>query len=195
MVSSATLSKACTSTASLETEIEDDFDTVSIRTSSSEAVNNAVVLYDEAPKDQLAFGNVAITNSSDVHFGNKTYYQGPVTIKQFLYASNADAGLKELESKLGDVKCANGTVIEGLEEEDESDVQNGGCKGVVAEERITSDSAAGKPEMSAAAENGNVINNVKKTISIKLISNSRLIITTQLDENLKTFFSLNTQGY
>ncbi|XP_017776604.1 PREDICTED: peptidoglycan-recognition protein LC-like [Nicrophorus vespilloides] len=32
-----------------------------------------------------SFGNIAVSNSTDVHFGNKTFYQGPVTIKQFLY--------------------------------------------------------------------------------------------------------------
>lgn len=187
MVSSATLSKACTSTASLETEIEDDFDTISTGTSSSETVNNAVVLFDEAPKDQLAFGNVAITNSNDVHFGNKTYYQGPVTIKQFLYASNANAGLKELESKLSDVKCGNGTVVDGLGEE-KSDVQNGDSKGVIAEERDASDFAAGNPKKEAASENGNVVVNVKKIISTKLTNNSHFITTSQPYKDFIFFF-------
>lgn len=31
-----------------------------------------------------SIGNVAIQNSTDITFGNKTYYQGPVTIKQFV---------------------------------------------------------------------------------------------------------------
>lgn len=61
-----------------------------------------MAIYDEAAREQLAFGNVAITNSRDVHFGNKTYYQGPVTIKQFLYANGADERLKGLESKVGE---------------------------------------------------------------------------------------------
>lgn len=30
-------------------------------------------------------GSIAVQNSSDITFGNKTFYQGPVTIKQFLY--------------------------------------------------------------------------------------------------------------
>lgn len=33
-------------------------------------------------------GNVAVQNSSDITFGNKTFYQGPVTIKQFLLDGN-----------------------------------------------------------------------------------------------------------
>lgn len=149
MVSSAALSKACTSTASLETELEDDFDTVSTGSSSSETVNNSVVLFDEPPKNQLAFGNVAITNSSDVHFGNKTYYQGPVTIKQFLYAGNADAALKGLESKVGDVKCGIDT---NVDVDGESEVQqNGDCERVVDISQNGSVLAEEKPEIPAAA--------------------------------------------
>lgn len=144
MVSSAALSKACTSTASLETELEDDFDTVSTGTSGSEAADNSIVAYDEAAsKGQLAFGNVAITNSSDVHFGNKTYYQGPVTIKQFLYAGNAEAGLKGLESKVGDVKCESGIVVDGLPE---GEVRNGECRKVVGDVRDGNGPAAEKPD-------------------------------------------------
>lgn len=30
-------------------------------------------------------GSIAVQNSSDITFGNKTFYQGPVTIKQFVY--------------------------------------------------------------------------------------------------------------
>lgn len=125
MVSSAAMSMACTSTASLDTTLEDDFDTVSTGTSASETEGNSVVVFDEAAhKDHLAFGNVAITNSSDVHFGNKTYYQGPVTIKQFLYASNGDAALKD------DVeKCGDGIVVDGVQESGKSDeVRNGDCR-------------------------------------------------------------------
>lgn len=33
-------------------------------------------------------GTIAVQNSSDITFGNKTFYQGPVTIKQFLLDSN-----------------------------------------------------------------------------------------------------------
>lgn len=35
-----------------------------------------------AVKPQI--GSIAVQNSSDITFGNKTFYQGPVTIKQFL---------------------------------------------------------------------------------------------------------------
>ena len=33
---------------------------------------------------QTSIGSIAVQNSSDITFGNKTFYQGPVTIKQFL---------------------------------------------------------------------------------------------------------------
>ncbi|KAJ9597993.1 hypothetical protein L9F63_026904, partial [Diploptera punctata] len=34
-----------------------------------------------------SFGSVVVNNSSDVHFGTKAFYNGPVTIKQFVYSS------------------------------------------------------------------------------------------------------------
>lgn len=33
------------------------------------------------------FGNVHVKNSTNVHLGNKTFYKGPVTIKQFVYTN------------------------------------------------------------------------------------------------------------
>lgn len=33
-------------------------------------------------------GSIAVNHSSDITFGNKTFYQGPVTIKQFVYDKN-----------------------------------------------------------------------------------------------------------
>lgn len=40
----------------------------------------------DAPK--LNIGSIAVQNSSGITFGNNTIYQGPVTIKQFLYDQN-----------------------------------------------------------------------------------------------------------
>lgn len=34
-----------------------------------------------------SFGDVCVKNSANVHFGNKTFYNGPVTIKQIVYAN------------------------------------------------------------------------------------------------------------
>lgn len=48
------------------------------------------------------FGNIVVKNSSEVHFGNKTFYQGPVTIKQFLYnnsSNNSELSIKDNEDK------------------------------------------------------------------------------------------------
>lgn len=33
-------------------------------------------------------GSIALQNSTDITFGNKTFYQGPVTIKQFMLENN-----------------------------------------------------------------------------------------------------------
>lgn len=37
--------------------------------------------------DASNFGDVRVKNSSNVHLGNKTFYKGPVTIKQFVYTN------------------------------------------------------------------------------------------------------------
>ncbi|XP_076649793.1 peptidoglycan-recognition protein LC [Halictus rubicundus] len=37
--------------------------------------------------DVSNFGEVRVKNSSNVHLGNKTFYKGPVTIKQFVYTN------------------------------------------------------------------------------------------------------------
>ncbi|XP_054012657.1 peptidoglycan-recognition protein LC-like [Hylaeus anthracinus] len=37
--------------------------------------------------DTSNFGDVRVKNSTNVHLGNKTFYKGPVTIKQFVYTN------------------------------------------------------------------------------------------------------------
>lgn len=37
--------------------------------------------------DPSSFGDVCVKNSANVHLGNKTFYKGPVTIKQFVYTN------------------------------------------------------------------------------------------------------------
>jgi hypothetical protein len=39
--------------------------------------------------DPSSFGDVCVKNSTNVHLGNKTFYKGPVTIKQFVYTNPA----------------------------------------------------------------------------------------------------------
>ncbi|XP_025830018.1 peptidoglycan recognition protein isoform X2 [Agrilus planipennis] len=71
-------------------EAEDSNEECDSSSSSSEEEeeSGAVVLVDDIAKSKPSFGNVTVSNSSDVHFGNKTFYQGPVTIKQIVYAKN-----------------------------------------------------------------------------------------------------------
>ncbi|XP_067002918.2 peptidoglycan-recognition protein LC isoform X2 [Anabrus simplex] len=78
-----------------DSECDSDSDTVStsyggdedITTDSpGQALALAVAKKGEVP----SFGNIAVNNSTDVHFGNKTFYNGPVTIKQFVYATSVD---------------------------------------------------------------------------------------------------------
>lgn len=37
--------------------------------------------------DPSNFGDICVKNSTNVHLGNKTFYKGPVTIKQFVYTN------------------------------------------------------------------------------------------------------------
>lgn len=63
---------------------------------------------------QPQIGSIAVQNSSDITFGNKTFYQGPVTIKQFLLEKNqwrpADLGA---ENKAFDGSNVNISVSDG----------------------------------------------------------------------------------
>lgn len=45
----------------------------------------AVANLKSSANSKLNIGSIAVQNSSEITFGNKTFYQGPVTIKQFLY--------------------------------------------------------------------------------------------------------------
>lgn len=57
-------------------------------------MNEAQILEKSEPdtNNKSNIGNIVVHNSSDVTFGNKTFYQGPVTIKQFLLDNNAEKG-------------------------------------------------------------------------------------------------------
>lgn len=75
--------------AIVENDDEDECDEVSIVSSDSqlECDNGGALVLDDVQDKNPCFQNIEVTNSSDVHFGNKTYYQGPVTIKQILYTN------------------------------------------------------------------------------------------------------------
>ena len=73
--------------------------------------NGDVILPNADPSN---FGDVCVKNSTNVHLGNKTFYKGPVTIKQFVYTNptpiqNAD--------KL-DANCASDVNISDLSNKD-----------------------------------------------------------------------------
>ncbi|XP_046734927.1 uncharacterized protein LOC124404636 [Diprion similis] len=67
---------------------------LSVPVSQQQQFDNGVALpVSETP----SFGDVCVKNSSNVHFGNKTFYNGPVTIRQIVYANPtvAEDGLVE----------------------------------------------------------------------------------------------------
>lgn len=77
------------------------------------------------------FESVSVVNSNDVHFGNKTIYQGPVTIKQIVYSDKkSDVNSSEREniivensnnSNSNNVSCGSefsGLCNPGFEKED-----------------------------------------------------------------------------
>lgn len=56
----------------------------------SESTGNSQCILNSAsgassPADKPDIDSIAVQNSSDITFGNKTFYEGPVTIKQFMY--------------------------------------------------------------------------------------------------------------
>lgn len=69
---------------------------------------------------QPQIGSIAVQNSSDITFGNKTFYQGPVTIKQFLLEKNqwraTDNGAdnRGFEASNRDISATNGKSISEL---------------------------------------------------------------------------------
>lgn len=80
--------------------------------------NGDVVLPNADPSN---FGDVCVKNSTNVHLGNKTFYKGPVTIKQFVYTNPTpvqDAG------KL-DVNCASEVNISALSTSKDNGAANG----------------------------------------------------------------------
>lgn len=70
---------------------------------------NGTVILTQAlaePASPPKIGNIAVQNSSDITFGNKTFYQGPVTIKQFLL--NGDNRWVERSNSTSDSNQENG---------------------------------------------------------------------------------------
>nr|CAD7263395.1 unnamed protein product [Timema shepardi] len=42
--------------------------------------------------ERPSYGNIAVNRSTDILFGNKTYYNAPVTIKQYVNSNSGDSG-------------------------------------------------------------------------------------------------------
>jgi hypothetical protein len=59
-----------------------------------------------------SFGNIVVNSSSDVHFGNKTFYNGPVTIKQIVYTTKNGS----VDVHHGEGDDANGDSTGGVDE-------------------------------------------------------------------------------
>lgn len=112
-----------------ETDVEQDGDWITNLSVSSTIVqqhqavataNGDVVLPNADPSN---FGDVCVKNSTNVHLGNKTFYKGPVTIKQFVYTnpipiqeankfetSVSDVNISDLSTNKGD-EATNGPIF------------------------------------------------------------------------------------
>lgn len=89
----------------------------------------SLVLYDDGYEDQLVISSVTVTNSTDVHLGNKTYYQGPVTIKQFILADVEEEEEVSKEELEGDV-FGGGVQPEGPSSSHQGDNESSGAVSV-----------------------------------------------------------------
>lgn len=79
--------------------------------------NGDVVLPNADPSN---FGDVCVKNSTNVHLGNKTFYKGPVTIKQFVYTNPTPI---QDASKL-DASCASDINISDLSTNKDNETPN-----------------------------------------------------------------------
>ncbi|XP_012532094.1 peptidoglycan-recognition protein LC [Monomorium pharaonis] len=68
------------------------------------STNGDVVLPNADPSN---FGDVCVKNSTNVHLGNKTFYKGPVTIKQFVYTNPIQDASKLDVSNVSDVNITD----------------------------------------------------------------------------------------
>ena len=91
---------------------EDDSD---LKTDAASASNVIALAAKNSSESRPSFGNIVVKSSTDVHFGNKTFYNGPVTIKQFVYTTR-DGGVDGQRSEAdGDNVDTQVDVVEGLD--------------------------------------------------------------------------------
>jgi hypothetical protein len=80
-------------------DYDDDDDDSDLKTDSACAGNAIQLAAQKSSESRPSFGNIVVNSSSDVHFGNKTFYNGPVTIKQFVYTTrNGSADVHDDET-------------------------------------------------------------------------------------------------
>ena len=91
---------------------EDDSD---LKTDAASASSAIALAAKNSSESRPSFGKIVVNSSSDVHFGNKTFYNGPVTIKQFVYTTR-DGGVDGQRSEAdGDNVDTQVDVVEGLD--------------------------------------------------------------------------------
>ncbi|XP_011698087.1 PREDICTED: peptidoglycan-recognition protein LC-like, partial [Wasmannia auropunctata] len=81
--------------------------------------NGDVVLPNADPSN---FGDICVKNSTNVHLGNKTFYKGPVTIKQFVYTN--PISVQDVDNKF-DVSRASDVNVSHLSTNKNEEVSNG----------------------------------------------------------------------
>lgn len=100
-ISIVSLQDDCDSSIASDSDCDFDIQDYNIASTSNDRIENvengggvittgAIVVSQNIEKDvtKPQIGSIAVQNSSDITFGNKTFYQGPVTIKQFLLDHN-----------------------------------------------------------------------------------------------------------
>jgi hypothetical protein len=93
----------------------DDDDDSDLKTDSACASNAIQLAAQKSSESRPSFGNIVVNSSSDVHFGNKTFYNGPVTIKQFVYTTrngSVDVHHDETGDNDGDSRVGVDEVLE-----------------------------------------------------------------------------------
>lgn len=70
-------------------------------------------------------GNIYVNNSSDTHIGNKTYYQGPVTIiKQLLPNESSDKRFEKGGDSFKNIDCGLNIHVQHEDEDNSGSCQN-----------------------------------------------------------------------
>ncbi|KAJ8687423.1 hypothetical protein QAD02_023217 [Eretmocerus hayati] len=89
---------------------------------------NGLVLPSDEPTN---FGDVSVSNSNNVHLGNRTFYKGPVTIKQFVYSNtNAKPALNDID--LSESNRSDGIRVESKDFDGVQESANGSIQKLIA---------------------------------------------------------------